>query len=239
MDHTAIGKIVDLGRAAAEPKQIEGVNYVSVDMKPVVDTRAPEPVCTRTLEGLCTFINDYAKPGIVVVHEEDLVTYYGEENKDMIRHKYAACHITERDVRFRFDEFQDNESFIIRLRSMFVETEDREKLLRYTSKLTVDNRLESHDDGVSQSATVKRGVSGALRESEVAPVIVNLAPYRTFTEVDQPVSSFLFRMREAHGGAPSCGLFVADGGDWRRQAMKNIEGFLIKNISVKGVHIIV
>ncbi|MEB9782308.1 hypothetical protein P4K16_30685, partial [Bacillus cereus] len=51
---------------------------------------------------------------------------------------------------------------------------------------------------------------------------VQLSPYRTFVEVEQPESKFVFRMRE---GA-RCGLFEADGGAWKLEAMNNIKEYL-------------
>ena len=47
------------------------------------------------------------------------------------------------------------------------------------------------------------------------PNPVTLRPFRTFIEVEQPESKFIFRMRE--GGR--CAIFEADGahGSWRRR----------------------
>ncbi|MDF9627266.1 hypothetical protein P5775_32030, partial [Bacillus cereus] len=79
---------------------------------------------------------------------------------------------------------------------------------------------EIGDDGVSQAVTVKTGV--ASRGNAKVPNPVQLSPYRTFVEVKQPESKFVFRMRE---GA-RCGLFEADGGAWKLEAMNNIKEYL-------------
>ena len=53
---------------------------------------------------------------------------------------------------------------------------------------------------------------------------MKLRPYRTFTEVVQPASDFIFRMKEDRG--ITCALFEADGGAWKNAAMKNIKEYL-------------
>ncbi|MEB9776454.1 hypothetical protein P4K25_31445, partial [Bacillus cereus] len=60
------------------------------------------------------------------------------------------------------------------------------------------------------------------RGNAKVPNPVQLSPYRTFVEVEQPESKFVFRMRE---GA-RCGLFEADGGAWKLEAMNNIKEYL-------------
>lgn len=56
------------------------------------------------------------------------------------------------------------------------------------------------------------------------PNPVKLRPYRTFHEVEQPASDFIFRMKSERG--ISCALFEADGGAWENAAMANIKNYL-------------
>ena len=79
------------------------------------------------------------------------------------------------------------------------------------------------DDGVTQKATVKKGING--KEDAVVPNPVNLRPYRTFTEVEQPESEFVFRMKQSDHDV-CCALFEADGGAWKREAMKKVKEYL-------------
>lgn len=60
------------------------------------------------------------------------------------------------------------------------------------------------------------------------PNPVHLKPYRTFLEVDQPASDFIFRMRDNHG--VDCAIFEADGGAWEMEAMQNIKSYLQKEL---------
>lgn len=89
------------------------------------------------------------------------------------------------------------------------------------------------DDGISQAATIKTGV--ATVEDVKIPNPVVLIPRRTFVEVEQPESQFVFRMQSG----PTCALFEADGGAWRNEAMLNIKKYLEANLKdIDGITII-
>ena len=83
------------------------------------------------------------------------------------------------------------------------------------------------DDGVTQKATIKTGL--ASKGAAIVPNPVTLKPYRTFLEVDQPASDFIFRMKE-YSGSIGCALFEADGGAWKIEAMQNIKTYLQKEL---------
>jgi len=84
------------------------------------------------------------------------------------------------------------------------------------------------DDGVSQSAAIKVGVASVAEVVIPNPVI--LAPFRTFPEIEQPQSKFIFRMQTG----PQCALYEADGGAWRNVAMESIKEYLKSRL--KGLH---
>lgn len=62
---------------------------------------------------------------------------------------------------------------------------------------------------------------------------VELAPFRSFPEIEQPVSSFIFRLR---GGdpvhAPLCALFEADGRRWEHEAMQRVRAWLAERVKL-------
>jgi hypothetical protein len=60
--------------------------------------------------------------------------------------------------------------------------------------------------------------------------LVRLAPWRTFREVAQPVSSFLFRVQKA-GDLPQFALFEADGSAWKLEAVANIARMLSAGVT--------
>ncbi|HFK2719142.1 TPA: hypothetical protein ACG1DY_004991, partial [Escherichia coli] len=119
----------------------------------------------------------------------------------------------------------DPETFNIKLQSGFVKNEDRDIVLKVVGNIKEEDVKTYGDDGISQSVTAKVGVA-TLGQVEV-PNPVALAPYRTFVEVDQPTSNFVFRMKSG----PSSALFEADGGAWKLEAMKNIKTYLEEELA--------
>lgn len=135
----------------------------------------------------------------------------------------------------RYSSFLDQEQMNISLQSQFEETKDRNILLKVIGNLKEEAVRNASDDGVSQAVTIKTGVA-SVGDVKV-PNPVGLAPYRTFNEVTQPTSSFVFRMREGMQSA----IFEADGGAWELEAMNNIKNFLTKNLEeqINCGHVIV
>lgn len=125
---------------------------------------------------------------------------------------------------FNFDEYYDAESLNIALQSRFVKTDDRDVILQVIGNLKEEQVHSSSDDGVSQTVQAKVGVA-SVAEVKV-PNPVSMKPYRTFIEVDQPESDFVFRMHQGMEAA----LFEADGGAWKNEAMNNIKKFLDDNL---------
>jgi hypothetical protein len=125
---------------------------------------------------------------------------------------------------FPFGRFVDRESFVIGLQAQFVVSPDQTEVLRLTSNLEASTVAQAEDDGISQRTTVKRGVQ--LKDTVTVKGRVSLKPYRTFREIDQPESAFIFRLRSHDGGVPECALFEADGGKWKLDAVLAIKTWL-------------
>lgn len=123
-----------------------------------------------------------------------------------------------------FDDFITAERLIIILQARFVNTPDREILMKVLGNLKEENVMNASDDGVSQAVTVKTGVASA---GDVrVPNPVELQPYRTFAEVEQPTSKFIFRMHDGMQGA----LIESDGGYWRNDAIQRIKEYFEKEL---------
>ena len=56
------------------------------------------------------------------------------------------------------------------------------------------------------------------------PNPVRLRPYRTFAEIEQPESEYVFRIMD-DGQGPSFKLVEADGGLWKSAAMMKIKEY--------------
>ncbi len=223
-----VEKIVEM--SPVQLKEIAGLTYSDRELDEV---RGPEikPFEVHTLAGL----RDLVKLGVegitadkivvhVLGHDRVDVTTTGSDawkrRTQFVRASYADIE------RFPFGDFMGSEKFIIALQSRFDPTADLEKVLQIAGNLTADNSVNIADDGVGQSATLKKGVSGALRTNVDLPRRVKLAPYRTFREVNSPVSEFVFRLQQNGQGLPQCALFEADGGKWKHDAMLAVKEWL-------------
>jgi len=129
---------------------------------------------------------------------------------------------------FKFDQWYGLEAFRIGIQAHFAQTPDREYLLSIASKVTDGEVATSEDDGVSQQVELKAGLS--LKATEKLRARVTLAPFRTFAEVDQPQSEFIFRAQKSDKGA-QLALFEADGGKWKVTAVQNI-AFTLKDLGI-------
>lgn len=125
---------------------------------------------------------------------------------------------------FQYERFIDSEAFCINVQAKFLDDPgtDKELLLKFSGAVESGTVAEYGDDGVTQKVTVRQGI--ASKTDAIVPNPVRLRPYRTFIEVEQPVSEFIFRMKDSH--EICCALFEADGGAWKNEAMENIKEYL-------------
>lgn len=180
------------------------------------------PLSLHTLTGLV----DYIKSNLERLNEKlylhiesnESVTLKGLLEEDGQRELIVSSEALLPHI--QFDYFHGAEDFLIILNSRFTDDYDRKELIAFAGNVKEENARQTSDDGFSQKTTVKRGIASA--QEELVPNPVTLAPYRTFTEVAQPPSEFVFRMKDG----PRFGIFEADGGAWKNQAIFNIKVFL-------------
>lgn len=225
----AINRILEL----AEPHMISSVTGDYVDKKMVridKDLRA-SAVRMSTLSGLVDFIKGQTDfkpiPYIVQVVSPTEVRLISSLDRDREREILAEVEADIPD--FPFGQFTENEKFIINVQAKFMDGEadknDKAVILAFAGNVKAGTVTKYGDDGVSQKAAIKKGVT-SLSEVEV-PSPCKLIPYRTFIEVDQPMSEFIFRVRnDERLESVSCALFDADGGAWKIEAMENIKKYL-------------
>lgn len=142
---------------------------------------------------------------------------------------------------FSFGRFIENEEFIINVQSKFLDSDseknDKPIILQFSGNVKAGTVAEYGDSGVGQKATIKKGVA-SMQEVEV-PSPCYLMPYRTFTEVGQPMSSFIFRVKDDKNFGVEFALFEADGGAWKNEAKTNIKNFLCEQLKdVENVMVI-
>lgn len=198
-------------------------------------------------------------PSTLVVHTLSSIVDYLEKSIDNLDKKSLAIHVVS-PVEVSLLGFLNNsnfceraeflsaifetpnvhngyvglEDFIIGLQAYFVPTETTAAILKVVGNLKDSKVNQFEDDGVTQSVTAKIGI--AVSENVTVPNPVKLKPFRTFPEIDQPESLFVFRMRTNPGQAPSCGLWEADNKLWKVEAIQRIAAWLEER--VKDVPII-
>lgn len=176
-----------------------------------------------TLTGLVDYIkSDLDKQPeklLIQVISPREVALYSPLNADREREQYISAEAILPD-NVVYDRFIGTEQFNIMLQSAFVDVGTKSALLKYTGLIQDEAVKTTGDDGVSQQVTVKTGVASVGQA--IVPNPVELAPYRTFPEVEQPISKFIFRMQEG----PRAALYEADGGAWRNKAILSIKEYL-------------
>ena len=183
----------------------------------------------NTLSSLIDYIKSgvdtFADEMIIHVQSPTLVSMYSA--LDAEREREYVVEVKANVPVFNFNQFQDHESFCIGVQSKCIDDPKTDKalLLKFAGTVEAGSVSEYGDDGVSQKATVKTGIASKGEALVPSPAI--LKPFRTFVEVEQPVSSFIFRMKEdKYSKAIQCALFEADGGAWKLEAMQAIKAYL-------------
>lgn len=111
------------------------------------------------------------------------------------------------------------EHMLINLQTQFIPTDDRDYLIKLLSNISKDTEVKNIDNGMAQKVEVKKGIS--MVGQEIVKPILELQPYRTFKEVEQPVSKFLVRVEDEKDQL-NVQLLEADGGFWMMEAKSNI-----------------
>ncbi len=198
------------------PVEIAPLNYL-----------AKEALVINTLTGLVDYIQSNVErhdiPYFLHIVDHERVELTGVLQSDGKRETLVIARAIVPD--FNYDYFLDSEQLIISLQSKFTKTKDRDLLLKVIGNVKEENVRQTGDNGIAQAVTIKTGVASA--DDVLVPNPVTLAPYRTFLEVVQPESDFIFRMKDGPRGA----IFEADGGAWRNEAIENIRAYLSEELA--------
>lgn len=227
----ALEYIVGLNKP--ELVEVGGETYTDKELRRVKHNPKAESLSLWTLTSLMDYIesnvDEMADKMLLHVENPELVWLTSKLDED--RERETLIQAVAEIPSFNFGRFIPHEEFCIALRSKFLETEDRKTILKFAGTVEAGTLAQYSDDGVTQRATVKAGIVG--KKDEIVPSVVTLKPYRTFVNLEQPESQFLFRMRDgAHG--VECALFEADGGAWKDEARANVHNYLEDAIAEMG-----
>src|SRR6267378_355902 len=196
---------------------------------------SPKAVECSTLQGLVDLFMgdlDNVTPDKVLVHITsptcvELISKDADDHgrrRVWVQAEYPGCES------FKFGVWHNPESFLISAQQGFQRVKiekddgtfapDLDYVLKVASNITAENATSHEDDGFAQRVAVKQGI--ALKAETVLKPTVNLAPYRTFAEIDQVLSQFVFRARIG-GESIQLALFEGDGGRWKLGAVAAIK----------------
>lgn len=224
---------VELSKKQEVIHVIDGKTYYDerrADLRELEPTKLASALRVSTLSGLVGYLKsrfDTNNPQVnyqVLINVESAthVKVYSPLNQDKKRESLIESSAVL--DKFPFGQFVDSENFIIQIQSFFQRTREAENIIRLASGIKIEGGADLRDNGISQTVTVREG---ANVESIEVPNPIDLQPFRTFLEVDQPTSAFVFRIDKAG----RCALFEADGGIWKNEAMENIKDYLEEKLS--------
>lgn len=222
----ALQYIARLKAESMEPKvlEIEGKTYCTKDLTRYHNFPMAGDIDVNTLTALVDYIKgkpeELREASIIHVVSPTRVRLYSglidERNREYLMD--AGAIVNE----FQFDSYYDQERFLIELQANFVETEDLTTIMQVAGNIKSGTTANYSDDGISQKTTIKSGVEF---NDVIVPNPVKLRPYRTFAEIEQPESSYVFRIKDSDRG-PAFKLVEADGGLWKNATMKKIKEYL-------------
>ncbi len=208
----------------------EALAYTDKDVRLIKGPEYPTIQAT-TLMALKQFIDaDYMAGDDSLIHvaSPEVVKFIGGSRPDGGRNVFCKV-ILDLGIEPQLGKFIDLQAFIIHLQTAFVPTETTANLLDLLSSIVVDENGHFEDKGFYQNITVKSGIT-TVENKQITPR-VQLKPFRTFIEIDQPESTFLFRMRASNESKNiACAVFNCDGNAWRPVAMKGIADWIKSNI---------
>ena len=215
-----------------ETIQLNGKDYSTIEINPIKEEKC-DAITVFNLDSIIKYLKDdpdnykekvkiinIVSPVEVIVES----TLFGNFKQ---REKYIVANYADLVPDIYFGKYMSIEEFIIMLKSKFILTDNLENIIKVVGNVADENVTNYNDDGITQKVTTKTGIA---RLGEVAlPSKINLKPYRTFIEIEQPESDFLLRAKKGYEGIEFA-LFEADGGAWKKDAIKSISKYLSDNL---------
>ena len=228
----ALKYVSDLARENEKTEVLEicGKTYANRDLTRYDQEKKARAIEASTLSAMVDYIEnlneEFPKGRKMILHivapeTVQLVSSLdGEREREILFFSKAVV------SGFRFGQWYDQEDFMIAAQSNFMSNLDMIAVMQMAGNIDKKNNQSYSDDGVSQVATITVGV--AAKADALVPNPVELIPYRTFQEVAQPASKFVFRIGDKE--VPAFKLVEAAGGIWKNEAIANIKQYFRDHI---------
>ena len=227
----AIDRVAELAVQAekTEVVTIAGKTYANRNLVRYDTPKKAAAIHTHTLVSLLEYIEKCAgefagKKMTIHVESPERVRFISELDSE--RGRECLFEAEAEISAFRFGSWYEQENFMIALQSNFQPNDDLAAVMMLAGNIEKKNKQTFSDDGVSQVATMSVGV--ASKADAMVPNPVALTPFRTFMEVKQPSSKFVFRISGEE--TPQFKLVEAEGGIWKYEAIAHIKGYLLDGL---------
>ena len=224
----ALEHVEELARENEKTEVIEicGKTYANKSLKRYDAQEMAESITATTLSSLVDYIGSCSREfpdGDMIIHIVSPTKVKLISELDTERRRECLFETEAETSEYRFDKWYDQENFMISLQANFQYSTDLEAVMKLAGNIEKKNDQSFSDDGRTQVATMTVGV--ATKAAAIVPNPVELIPYRTFQEVGQPASKFVFRIGE-NNDIPIFKLIEAEGGIWKNEAVSNIKRYL-------------
>ncbi|WP_312426353.1 hypothetical protein [Lacrimispora sp.] len=212
-----------------EVLEINGRTYADKSLTRYDKQPKAAKIQAATLTSLVDYIHQCNKefPGSMIIHIVGPTQVRLMSALDKEREREVLFEVNAETSEFHFDQWYEQERMMIELQANFQKNDDLELVLKAVGNIEKKNGQAYSDDGCSQVATMTTGI--ATKADVIVPNPVELIPYRTFQEVEQPASKFVFRIGDKE--VPSFKIVEAEGGIWKNEAISNIKVFLAEHLS--------
>lgn len=226
IDSTFISKLESLvTQADAQIHDISGAKFSRShlhEIEPTVYTA--EPLRVSTLQAVVDYLSKLGMadeldfPFIHVMGPSRVMMISGlNERRGREVYIDARAQVTD----FLFGRHMPIDEFLVGLKTSFVGSDTIDQLTRIVGKISWSDGIKVSDDGVTQIVTTKTGVE------EYGTVLLDqpvyLAPYRTFPEIEQPMSPYIYRVSN---DSPMAKLVEVDDKTWTIEAVNAIKTWL-------------
>lgn len=226
----ALSYVADLQTEAnkTEVVNINGRTYANKSLKRYDKPEKAEKFTVKTLSAVVDYVRDCNREfrSGMILHVASPTRVVLMSRLDEEREREVLLEADAEVSKFEFDRWYDQEGFMINLQANFESNEDLEIVKKVAGNTVKRNENAVSDDGVTQIATATVGV--ATKADVIVPNPVTLIPYRTFQEVQQPDSKFIFRIGDKE--VPAFKLVEAQGGIWKNTAINNIKAYFTERL---------
>lgn len=245
-----IAKAMEWIKAHTAPsiRNIDGADWSDKELRKIKNVESLDKVNFYTLSSLVDYLksevdvpNDFVEHIFVNVASPEYISVYSEANKN---NHYSRTQIAEVSAMLpvvKIGNWVDQTEFCIMMRAGFIDNgliisenesrfdTDRDALISVASNIVSGTIAQYEDTGIAQRATIKTGIQES--DDKLLPEKVLLRPYRTFLEVEQPKSEFIFRAQNGKYDGVQLSLHEADGGRWKLDAMAFVKKYLEEQLS--------